>query len=265
MTNSPSIGTTAERAEQLRALHRGPALLVLANAWDAASARAVVAAGFPVVATTSGGVALALGYEDGERAPAEEMTAAAARIIAAVDVPVTVDFEAGYGATPAEVAQRLIAIGAAGMNLDDTDHRGSEPGLLAPEAHAEWLAAVKAAARSEGVDLVLNARVDVFIRRQGTPEEQLAAGLHRARLYLEAGADCIYPILLADETAIAELVAAAGTINITVRRGAPLSLERAASLGVRRVSYATGVFREATAAVQQIVTDIHEEAARLSG
>ena len=96
-------------------------------------------------------------------------------------------------------------------------------------------------------------------------KNQLAGALHRARLYLEAGADCIYPILLADEAAIAELVAAAGTINITVRRGAPLSLERAASLGVRRVSYATGVFREATAAVQQIVTDIHEEAARLSG
>jgi 2-methylisocitrate lyase-like PEP mutase family enzyme len=176
-----------------------------------------------------------------------------------------VDFEAGYRLEPAEVARRLIAIGAAGMNLEDTDHHRGQPGLIDPDVQAERLAAVKAAARHEGVDLVLNARVDTFIRRQGTPEEQLEEGLRRARLYLEAGADCIYPIILSDEAMIAEFVRAAGTLNITMRRGGPLSLERVASLGVRRVSYATSVFRESTAAVEQIVSDIHSEAAALSG
>jgi 2-methylisocitrate lyase-like PEP mutase family enzyme len=261
----PAIEETARQAEALRGLHRGPTMLVLANAWDAASARAVEAAGFPAVATTSGGVAQALGYADGEQAPVEEMLAAARRIIASVAVPVTVDFEAGYRLGPSEVARRLIAIGAAGMNLEDTDHHSGQPGLVAPEAQAERLAAVKAAARSEGVDLVLNARVDVFIRRQGTAEEQLEDGLHRARLYLEAGADCIYPIILADEVAIAEFVQVAGIVNVTMRRGSPLSLAGVASLGVRRVSYATSVFREAAAAVEQIVGEIHSEAAALSG
>jgi len=263
MTHPPAIDATAEQAERLRALHRGPAMLVLPNAWDAASARAVEAAGFPVIATTSGGVAQALGYADGEQAPVEEMLAAAGRIIAAVDVPVTVDFEAGYGLSPTEVVQRLIAIGAAGMNLEDTDHSGQEPRLTGPEAQAERLSAVKAAAKDAGVDLVLNARVDVFIRRQGTPEQQLEDGLRRARLYLEAGADCIYPIILADEAMIAEFVRAASTVNITMRRGGRLSLAQLAGLGVRRASYATSIFREVSATVQDIMNDIRDETAHL--
>ena len=108
--------------EQLRALHRRGAPLVLPNAWDVGTARAVVAAGFPVIATTSWAVAAALGYEDEERAPAEEMFAAAARIARSVDVPVTVDAEAGYGLEPAELVAALRNLGAAGCNLEDTDH-----------------------------------------------------------------------------------------------------------------------------------------------
>src|ERR671937_2195235 len=91
------------RCDLLRELHRPGAPLLLPNVWDVATARAVVAAGFPVVATTSWGVAAALGYEDDERAPAHEMLAAAARIANGVDVPVTVDAEAGYGMGPAEL------------------------------------------------------------------------------------------------------------------------------------------------------------------
>src|SRR4051812_14637490 len=106
----------------LRSLHRPGAPLLLPNAWDAATARAVVAAGFPVVATTSAGVAATLGHEDHEGAPADEMLAAATRIAAAVDVPVTVDAEAGYGMEPAGLVAALRSAGAAGCNLEDTDH-----------------------------------------------------------------------------------------------------------------------------------------------
>ena len=259
-----TIEHVARKAEILRELHKGPGLLVLANAWDAASARAVQAAGFAAVATTSGGVALALGFADGERAPVDEMAGAAARVAAAVELPVTVDFEAGYRLTPAEVAHRLIGIGAAGMNIEDTDHHSGEPRLVEADMQAERLSAMKAAARAEGVDLVLNARVDVFIRGRAEPGDQLAEALRRARLYKQAGADCIYPITLADEHTIGELVRAAGTINVNVRRGGPLSLERASALGVRRVSYATSVFREVVAATEQIVREIHDEASGLS-
>jgi 2-methylisocitrate lyase-like PEP mutase family enzyme len=233
-------------------------MLVLPNAWDAASARAVEAAGFPAVATTSAGVALALGYEDHQKAPLEEMLAAAARIIRAVSVPVTVDFEAGYGLSPREVAQRLIDIGAAGLNYEDTDHSGAAPMVDAAQ-QAERLAALKEASRSAGVDLVVNARVDVFIHRRGTPEEQAAEGLQRARLYKDAGADCVYPIILSDEAVIARFVDEVGTINVNLRPGGPLTLARVASLGVRRVSYAASIFRETMASTERLAAAIKAE------
>lgn len=232
-------------------------MLVMPNAWDAASARTFEAAGFPAIATTSGGVAAALGYADHEAAPPREMIAAAERIIRSVSIPVTVDFEAGYRLAPAEIAETLIAVGAVGMNLEDTDHHGNE-GLVPAARQAEFLAAVKAAARSMGIDLFLNARVDVFIRRQGDLDAQLADGLRRARLYREAGADCIYPIILSDPSMIRAMVMESGTVNVTVRRGGPLSLGAAAEAGARRVTYATSIFREMMTAVEQIATAIHE-------
>lgn len=255
MNNSVAAAELAEKAARLRMLHAGPGMLVLPNAWDAASARVFEAAGFAAIATTSGGVAGALGFPDHEGAPVDEMTAAARRITAAVSVPVSVDFEAGYQLDPAAIVARLLAAGAAGMNLEDSDHHGDRR-LIAADRHADRLAAVKAAALAAGVDLFLNARVDVFVRKLGSPEEQLAEGLRRARLYREAGADCIYPILLTDESMIAAFVEAVGTININVRRGGPLSLARLAALGVRRVTYATSLFREATTWLDDIAQEI---------
>jgi 2-methylisocitrate lyase-like PEP mutase family enzyme len=246
MSERAEIETVRAKAAALAAFHQGPRMLVLPNAWDAASAKAFEAAGFPAIATTSGGVAAALGYRDHEEAPAEEMLAAARRIIGAVSVPVTVDLEAGYQIPPEQVAERLISIGAAGLNFEDSDHHGGET-LVDAERQAEKLSAIKEAANRAGVPLVLNARVDVFLHRAGSPEEQLAEGLRRARLYRQAGADCIYPILLSDEAMIAELVSAVGVVNVNVRREGPLSLARAAALDVRRVSYATSIFREVMA------------------
>lgn len=243
------------KAASLHRLHTGPRMLVLPNAWDAASARAFESAGFPAIATTSGGVAAALGYRDHEDAPADEMFAAAARIVRAVAVPVTVDLEAGYRLPPAVVAERAIAAGAAGVNLEDTDHHEGG-GLIEAARQAERLAAFKAAAQASGVNLVLNARVDVFIRRVGTPEEQLAEGIRRGRLYRAAGADCLYPIGLGDEAMIAEFVNGVGCpVNIMARRGA-VALSRLAALGVRRVSYATSLFRESLAMVEHMASEL---------
>src|SRR3954449_5521249 len=151
------------RCDLLRSLHRPGEPLLLPNAWDVATASAVVAAGFPVVATTSAGVAAALGYEDHERAPADEMLAAAARMIRGVDVPATVDAEAGYGMEPAELVAALRNAGAAGCNLEDTDH--ATGGLRDTDGQAEWLRAVRQAASEDGYPLVINARIDVFLGR----------------------------------------------------------------------------------------------------
>src|SRR5918912_3869482 len=149
------------RCDLLRSLHRPGAPLLLPNAWDVATARAVVAAGFPVVATTSGGVAATLGYADHEGAPADEMLAVAARIAKDVDVPVTVDAEAGYGMEPAELVAALRSAGAAGCNLEDSDY--TIDGLRDADRHAEWLSGVRQAASDDGYPLVINARVDVFL------------------------------------------------------------------------------------------------------
>src|SRR5437762_2732032 len=163
MTSTTPIALLAERAEQLRALHHAAEPLILANAWDAASARAVQEAGFPAVASTSSGVSASLGWADGQHTPADEMFGAVARMARVLDVPLTADLEAGYGLEPEVLVRRMLDAGAVGCNLEDTDH--STRGLRDPAAHAEWLSAVKRAARAQGVDIVLNARVDVFIRQ----------------------------------------------------------------------------------------------------
>lgn len=233
-----------DRVAALRALHHGGRPLLLPNAWDAASARLVAAAGFPAVATGSAAVAASLGYGDGEEAPVDEMLAAAARICRAVDVPVTVDAEAGYGLPPGELADRLLAAGAAGCNLEDTDHRAG--GLVDAEAQARLIAAV-------APRLVVNARVDVFIREWGEPEARLDEALRRGRLYLEAGAECVYPILVADEETIRRLVDGLGApVNVLYRPGAP-SLRRLAELGVARVSLGPGLHRATEAATRRIL------------
>ena len=205
---------------------------MLPNAWDAASARAVVGAGFPVVATTSAGVAEALGYEDHQGAPAEEMFAAAARIVHSVDVPVTVDSEAGYGLEPAELVAVLEEGGAAGCNLEDTDH--STGTLRDVEEHAAWLRRV----RDADPTLVINARIDVFLTGDGDVEE----ALRRARAYFDAGADCVYPITLAERAVLARLVAeAGGPVNVLANAG---SIAELAALGVARVSHGGLLYRE---------------------
>lgn len=227
-----------DRAERLRAAHRPGSPLVLPNAWDVASARAVEAAGFAAVATSSSAVAASLGFEDGDVAPADEMFAAAGRLTRAVQVPVTVDAEAGYGLAPDELVARLVGAGAVGCNLEDTDHRAG--GLRRLEDQAAWLAAVRAAARASDLPLVINARVDVHLRRYGPEADRLAEAVRRGRAYLAAGADCVYPIMVGDEPTIGGLVEGiGGPVNILFRPGGP-SLARLAELGVARVSYGGG-------------------------
>lgn len=229
----------AALADRLRALHRSGEPILLPNAWDASSARAVVEAGFAAVATTSSGVSLSLGWEDGERTPPEEMFAAIGRIARAtheLGVPLTADIEAGYGLPPAEVAEQLIAAGAVGCNYEDSDH--SKPGVLRNSSEqARRISELKAAGRRSGVDLVVNARVDVFLRAGANPGECVADAIERGNRYLEAGADCVFPILVRGEAAIASLVRGiAGPVNILAVAGGP-ALSRLAELGVARVSF----------------------------
>jgi len=240
-------------AQTLRELH-GQGMLVLPNAWDVTSATIVADAGFPVVATASNAIAAMLGYPDGEGAPWKEMFAVAARIAAAVPVPVTVDAEAGYGMQPRELVERLLDCGAVGCNLEDTDHRAG--GLAEAGAHAEWLAAVRSAADETGVPLVVNARVDAFLPTSGIPApERLAEAIRRGRLYRAAGADCIYPIGIRSKEHIAELISEL-SCPINANTSDDLDLAALRSLGVARVSYGPRFYRAAMAGFENAVRQL---------
>jgi 2-methylisocitrate lyase-like PEP mutase family enzyme len=222
----------------------------------------VVAAGFPVVATTSGGVAGTLGYEDHEGAPGDEMLAAAARIARDVDVPVTVDAEAGYGMEPAELVAALRSAGAAGCNLEDSDYTAGS--LRDPERHAEWLRAVRQAASADGYALVINARVDVFLHPflagagPGTQGELVAEALRRANAYLEAGVDCVFPITLWEADALRRFTADVnGLVNVVRLPQAP-SLAELAALGVARVSWGVLLYRDAMARFEDQLASLNE-------
>ncbi|HET8754643.1 MAG TPA: isocitrate lyase/phosphoenolpyruvate mutase family protein [Solirubrobacteraceae bacterium] len=213
------------------------------------TAKAVVAAGFPVVATTSVGVAETLGHQD-HGAPGDEMLAAAGRIAGAVDVPVTVDAEAGYGMEPAALVAALHSAGAAGCNLEDSEHSS---GLRDAGEQAAWLGAVRQAAVDAGYPLVINARVDVFFgpflagAGPGTQRELVPEAVRRARAYVDAGVDCVYPIGLWEADALdAFLAEVPAPVNVVSVPPAP-SLTELAARGVARVSWGPFLYWEAMA------------------
>jgi 2-methylisocitrate lyase-like PEP mutase family enzyme len=253
-TSDPMTVLTGKTAA-LRAMHQPGKPLLLPNAWDVPSARAVVAAGLPAVATSSAAVAEALGYTDGENAPVSEVLDAVARIAAAVSVPVTADMERGYGLPPAELVGRLAAAGIAGCNLED-----SEPAtgaLIDVERQADFLAAVCEAAH--GFGLVVNARVDTFLNAgdsgetTGAGSERIDDAIRRGQRYKEAGADCVYPILCEDADAIRVLVRELGTVNILASSGAP-SAAALAELGVARISWGPYLHRAVLAHTATLIT-----------
>jgi 2-methylisocitrate lyase-like PEP mutase family enzyme len=226
----------AARADRLRRLHRPGEPVVLPNAWDPVAAARFAASGAPAVATSSAAVARAMGSEDEQRLSGAAMLAAVGRIAAALpdDVPLTADLEAGYGLAPDALVDGLLRAGAVGCNLEDTDH--ARGGLRDVDEQASWLAAVKAAGRDAGVDVVLNARVDVHLHGG-----ELEEGLARARAYREAGADCVYPILVRGDDAVRAYVAACdGLVNVLWEPGS-WSLDELRALGVARVSFGAGL------------------------
>jgi 2-methylisocitrate lyase-like PEP mutase family enzyme len=217
--------------DEFRALHSGP-VLVLANAWDVASARLIEQAGAPAVATTSAGVAWSLGAADGDQLARDQAVDLVARVAGAVRVPVTADIESGFGANAAEVGDTVRAVadaGAAGVNIEDAVHPG--PGLRDVEEQVSRLAAARAASA-----LFLNARVDTYLLGIGEPAGRMAETVSRARAYLDAGADGIFVPGVRDRATIEELVARIDApLNVLGMPKAPPVPELAA-LGVARVS-----------------------------
>jgi 2-methylisocitrate lyase-like PEP mutase family enzyme len=225
------------RAATFRELHRGAELLVLPNAWDVASARAVERAGASAIATTSSGVAQSLGYPDGNVLPRELAVATVARIAKAVGVPVSADIEAGYGETPDDVAdtvEQILEAGAVGVNLED----GRRP----PEVLAAKIEAIRKRVTKLGASLYLNARTDPYLLGLDSPLEE---SLRRAAIYQSAGADGIFVPGIKDPDAIRRVCAEVPLpVNVLLVPGLPSPKELVA-LGVRRLSAGSAVWRNA--------------------
>jgi 2-methylisocitrate lyase-like PEP mutase family enzyme len=244
--------TQRDKAVRFRELHVPGTPLVLANAWDVASARVVAATGAPAIATTSAGVAWALGAPDGDRLDRGEALDLIRRVVAAVgDVPLTVDIEGGFGATPDDVAETIAAvieIGAVGVNIED-GHRD-------PAQFAERIAAARRAADRAGVPLYINARTDVYFKKIGEPAGRLGETLTRAARYLEAGASGIFVPFADDPETVAALTKGiAAPVNILGRAGAP-SVAELAALGAARVSLGSNVAAAAYALARRAAEEL---------
>jgi 2-methylisocitrate lyase-like PEP mutase family enzyme len=239
----------ATAARQLRSMHQPGNPLVLVNAWDAATARRVVAAGGRAVATSSAAIAGSLGLLDDPSAPVDPLFDAIHRIASAVEVPVTADVLDGYGLEPAELIDRLLGAGAVGCNIEDSDH--ARPGQLLPAGEvAGRLEAVRSAAAGAGVNIVINARVDSYLHNgpEATPDV-----VDRARAYLAAGADCIYPVRLTDPRTVTDLVDRLGA-PINANLAGSVAVGDLAAAGASRISIGPAAFHAALASFDTIAS-----------
>ncbi|MDE2573286.1 MAG: isocitrate lyase/phosphoenolpyruvate mutase family protein [bacterium] len=257
MKQARDLETLRAKAQSFLALHTGSEPLILCNVWDAGSARVVEAAGFPALATTSSGVANALGYPDGEAISREEMADAVARIVAHVAVPVSADMEAGYGARPedaAESARAALAAGAVGINLEDAAP-ARDAGLFPIDAATERIRAARAAADTAGVHLVINARTDVYLRG-GKGEAAFEEAVRRANAYRAAGADSLFVPGVAEAALIGRLAKAVqGPLNVLAGSATP-PVSELKRLGVARISVGGAAARAALTAVRRAAEEL---------
>ena len=250
--------TQRAKAEAFRAMHDRSRILVLPNAWDAMSARVIEEAGARAIATTSAGVAFAVGYPDGEAIPRDEMIAAIARIARVVTIPVSADIESGFANDTRELAEtirRVIDAGAVGINLEDQVHDGTRR-LYDLDVAVARVRAAREAAEATGVPLVINARTDVYLLGVGEPETRFEHAVRRANAYRKAGADCLFVPAVGSHADIERLVPALeGPLNLLSIPGLPpiAELER---LGVARVSVGGRLTLGAMSGLKKSVTDL---------
>ena len=241
-------------ADLFHALHKGPDILILANAWDAGSARLIETLGAKAIATTSAGVAWSHGYADGHHLTVDALVTTVREIARVVAVPVSTDIEGGYSDDPAAAGAavaRVIDAGAVGINMED--------GATAPDLLCRKIEAARGAAERAGVKLFINARCDVYLRNLMQGEAALAESIRRGKLYRDAGADGLFLPFASEPSVMAAVIAEIKLpFNAIARKGLP-SLAELRALGVRRLSAGTGISRaafEATrAAAAQFLAD----------
>jgi 2-methylisocitrate lyase-like PEP mutase family enzyme len=248
---------TLAKARRFQELHRGPKILVVMNAWDAASARVFETAGAQAVGTGSAGIAFSHGYPDNDRIPRAVILDATREIVNAVDVPVTADILTGLGTTVEEVVatvREVIALGAVGINVEDGTDEG--PRLFELDRQVERIAAIAGAVKASAIPLVINARTDSYWLRIGDETARLRTSIERANRYREAGAGCLFIPAVTDKVAIRTLVQEIdGPINILTVPGCP-PIPELEQLGVRRVSEGSGPMRACMGLTRRIAEEL---------
>jgi len=254
-----------EKAKRFSAMHSGPGIIVLPNAWDIGSAVVMADAGFPAIATTSAGVAFAQGLPDGEKIAKEKMLEIVSAIAAAVPVPVTADLEAGYGPKPEHVARTVkdaIDAGLAGCNIEDTLNRGGKK-LYGFEASVDRIRAGAEAAKKAGVKFVLNARTDAYLMQLGNAKTNFAESVKRANAYLAAGATSAFVPGALDADTIRQLAHEIdGPMNVLGALGgrpAPYTVAELESFGVKRISIGGSLASAALGFVRRMVGEIRKK------
>jgi 2-methylisocitrate lyase-like PEP mutase family enzyme len=254
-----------EKAELFLKYHHDKEILVLLNSWDIGSSKLIEACGYKAVATTSMGIAASLGYPDCEVIQLPEMIEVITGIINAVEVPVTVDIEAGYGNNLNEIidsAKKIIATGIVGINIEDSIDLN--PVLIDEMEFCERISAIRALSDSMGFHLVINARTDSFYTSTGSTQEKLSESIRRGNKYREAGADCIFVQPVWEKETIATLVKEINApINIlanpTIGAGVTPSISELQDLGVARVSLGSGLMKATLALIKKVANELSEK------
>ena len=254
-----------EKAELFLKYHHDKEILVLLNSWDIGSSKLIEACGYKAVATTSMGIAASLGYPDCEVIQLPEMIEVITGIINAVEVPVTVDMEAGYGNNLNEIidsAKKIIATGIAGINIEDSIDLN--PVLIDEMEFCERISAIRALSDSMDFHLVINARTDSFYTSTGSTQEKLSESIRRGNKYREAGADCIFVQPVWEKETIATLVKEINApINIlanpTIGAGVTPSISELQDLGVARVSLGSGLMKATLALIKKVANELSEK------
>ena len=245
------------KAEAFQQFHLGPKILVIANAWDAGSARVFEHAGMRAIGTGSAGIAFSHGYPDNERIPRDVIINATREIVAAVKVPVTADILTGLGDTVDAVVatvKEVIAMGAVGVNIEDGTDDG--PRLTDSVFQEEKIRAVCEAVRNAGVPIVVNARTDSFWLKIGDEKQRLSVSIARANRYREAGANCLFVPAVIDRATIRILATEInGPLNILTVPGCP-PIGELQELGVRRASEGSGPMRASMMLTRRIAEDL---------
>lgn len=239
--------TLQERAAALLAMHQPGNPVVLPTIWDAWSARLAVAEGFSALTVGSHPLADSIGKADGEVMSFDDLLTRVRQIIDAVDVPVSVDVESGYGERPERLIEGLLDVGAVGFNLEDTVHKEGKR-LRSPAEHAELVRQLRAAADAAGVHVVINARTDLFLRKDGDVADRVDRAIARLSEAAAAGADSLFPAGLSDPEGLARFVSEVPLpVSVTVPADSA-DLATLAELGVGRITF--GPFLQAALSVR---------------